>query len=162
LNVGSLLRSTEGLGIDHIYLTGYTPYPSFPGDKRLPHIANKVNAKIAKTALGAEIHANWSYKQDIFELVEELKSNGYKILALEQTDSSTPLHKAEISPKMALICGREVDGIETEVLSIADEAVEIPMAGHKESFNVATAAAMALYIIKLKSNGQIATIDDKI
>lgn len=41
--------------------------------------------------------------------------------------------------------GREVEGLEPEVLALCDLALEIPMLGAKESFNVAQAAAMALY-----------------
>lgn len=47
--------------------------------------------------------------------------------------------------KLALIVGREVEGIEPEVLALADTIIEIPMLGSKESFNVVQAAAMALY-----------------
>jgi 23S rRNA (guanosine2251-2'-O)-methyltransferase len=54
-NVGSLLRTAEGLGISKVYLTGYTPYPipTDSEDGRLPHEARKLHKQIQKTALGA-------------------------------------------------------------------------------------------------------------
>jgi 23S rRNA (guanosine2251-2'-O)-methyltransferase len=51
-NVGSILRTAEGLGVTEVYLTGYTPYPETPNDERLPHLARKIQAQIQKTALG--------------------------------------------------------------------------------------------------------------
>ena len=58
-NVGSLLRTAEGLGVSKVYLVGYTPYPLGTGnDHRLPHEAVKIDKQIHKTALDAEkMHA---------------------------------------------------------------------------------------------------------
>ena len=53
-NVGSLLRTADGLGVRHVYFTGYTPYPVKENDTRLPHISTKLTKDIHKTALGAE------------------------------------------------------------------------------------------------------------
>ena len=47
--------------------------------------------------------------------------------------------------KIALLVGREVEGVEPDVLAACDTILEIPMYGSKESFNVVQAAAMALY-----------------
>ena len=152
-NIGSLLRTAEGLGVDNVYLTGYTPYPIFKGDKRLPHIANKVHRQISKTALGAEDHINWRQCEDIAQVLKELKSKGYQIVSLEQSEASN-ITKWKVPVKVALIVGRETQGIETEVLKMSDNIVEIPMAGKKESFNVVQAAAMALFYCKFSNSQQ--------
>jgi 23S rRNA (guanosine2251-2'-O)-methyltransferase len=162
LNVGSLLRTSEGLGIDLVYLTGYTPYPAGQDKKRLPHIEAKVAKRIDKTALGAQDSIRWEHRENIFELLEQLSGEGFELIALEQTDAARPLQLLKPSQKMAIIVGREVEGIEPEVLAMTPTHIQIPMAGKKESFNVASAAAMALYLIKLKSDGQIRLNDDKI
>jgi 23S rRNA (guanosine2251-2'-O)-methyltransferase len=143
-NVGSLLRTAEGLGVSRVFLTGYTPYPLAPNDDRLPHLAQKIDKQIAKTALGAEKLINWQQRADIEELINELKQSGYLIAALEQAPNSIKLPDFKPPSKIALIVGREVEGIEPEVLSRCDTILEIPMLGQKESFNVAQAAAMAL------------------
>jgi tRNA G18 (ribose-2'-O)-methylase SpoU len=161
-NVGSLLRTAEGLGLNHIYLSGYTPYPARKDDDRLPHIAAKVNARISKTALGAEHSVSWSYRSDIFELLNELEAGGWQVAALEQTPQALPLQQVELAGRVAIIVGREVEGIEPEVLAQVARHWQIPMSGGKESFNVAVAAAMALYLLKLKGDGQIGAISDKI
>lgn len=144
-NVGSLLRTADGLGVSKVYLTGYTPYPISPGDTRLPHEAARVHKQIQKTALGAENSADWQTTPDIFETLAKLKNNGFLIAALEQHKTAVKLPDWQPSSKVALIVGRETDGIEEKVLETCDLTVEIPMFGSKESFNVVQAAAMALY-----------------
>lgn len=144
-NIGSLLRTAEGLGLSHVYLTGYTPYPMSGNDDRMPHLAQKIDRQIHKTALGAEKLVAWDHEVDVFKLVLSLKTSGYEICALEQTPSSIQIQNFKPSTKLVLIVGREVEGIEPGVLAISDKILEIPMQGKKESFNVVQAAAMALY-----------------
>lgn len=144
-NVGSLIRTAEGLGVSKIYLTGYTPYPIAAEDDRLPHLAKRQHSQIAKTALGAETLIPIERIEDIFKVLLPLKRKGYVIVCLEQHSRSIYLEDYLVPDKLALIVGREVEGVEEEVLDAADEIIEIRMRGKKESFNVAQAAAMALY-----------------
>lgn len=148
-NVGSLLRTAEGLGVQRVILSGYTPHPAHPNDRRLPHEASKVSSAIEKTALGAENMVKWEYHADILPVLEKLKKEGYIVAALEQTDDAHLLHKYHPPHKIVLVVGREVEGIEPEVLDACDTALEIHMFGKKESFNVTQAAAMALYHCRL-------------
>jgi tRNA G18 (ribose-2'-O)-methylase SpoU len=144
-NVGSLLRTAEGLGVIKVYLTGYTPYPLAEDDARLPHIAQRVHQQIHKTALDAENSVPWEHADDIHKIIETLKTEGFIITAVEQTKTAISLPDFEPPQKIALIVGREIEGVEPEVLEKVDSALEIPMFGKKESFNVVQAAAMALY-----------------
>ncbi len=144
-NVGSLLRTAEGLGVDQVILTGYTPYPLSEDDKRLPHLAAKIHRQIKKTALDAEEQLDWKYVDNIEAMLAELKNQGFVIAAIEQATDSIKLPDFVPPTKLALIVGREVEGIEAEVLALCDLVLEIPMFGQKESFNVVQAAAMALY-----------------
>lgn len=146
-NVGSLLRTAEGLGVAEVYLTGYTPYPLQKNDTRLPHMAKKLSGQIAKTSLGAEKSVGLHHA-DIAELISELSAGGYEIAALEQTPDALALPKFKAPGKLALIVGREVEGLESKIVELCDLAIEIPMSGNKESFNVAVAAAIALYHCK--------------
>jgi 23S rRNA (guanosine2251-2'-O)-methyltransferase len=143
-NVGSLLRTAEGLGIANVILSGYTPYPEDKDDERLPHIRQKLHRQIQKTALGAESSQTWQHSTDIHETLQMLKDDGYTIAALEQTDSSVALPGYHPPGKIALLIGREVEGVEIGVLKVCDLALVIPMYGEKESFNVVQAAAMGL------------------
>jgi 23S rRNA (guanosine2251-2'-O)-methyltransferase len=147
-NVGSLLRTAEGLGVEKVYLTGYTPYPSSNDDNRLPHLARKITAQINKTALGAENTLKWEHSESIESVIANLKQSGFTIACVEQTDKATKLSDFVPPKAIALIVGREVEGIEPEVLEQANLQLVIPMFGQKESFNVVQAAAMALYHIR--------------
>ena len=147
-NVGSLLRTADGLGIDNVYLTGYTPYPRLPRDERLPHLTQKIDKQITKTSLGAEKSVDWHHQDNIKPLVAGLKKRGFVIAALEQARGSTKLPDYKPPAKIAIIVGREVEGIEPDILKLCDKILEIPMLGQKESFNVVQAAAIALYHIR--------------
>ena len=144
-NVGSLMRTAECLGVDHVYFTGYTPYPTAQNDGRLPHISAKLTQQIHKTALGAEALIPWSHHETIEKLLETLQTQGYRLAALEQTGESIPLREYVPDKKIALLIGREVEGIDPDLLARCDIALEIPQSGKKESLNVVQATAIALY-----------------
>ncbi|GAC1392058.1 MAG: TrmH family RNA methyltransferase [Candidatus Saccharimonadales bacterium] len=146
-NVGSLFRTCEGLGIETLYLTGYTPFPTTINDLRLPHLQKKISSAIHKTALGAEYIQKWVYEENLALLLKDLSEQGYRITALEQSPSSVPLAQYINHTKIALIIGNEVNGIEKDIMLKCHDIVEIPMHGQKESFNVVQAAAIALYDI---------------
>ena len=152
-NVGSIFRSADGLGVYRVYLTGYTPYPIAPNDKRLPHVAKRAAAQIAKTALGAEKTLKWQHENDISRLISKLKKDGYSIAALEQTDQAVSLAKFKPTRDIALIVGSEIGGIKPKLLKEADIHLAIPMLGDKDSFNVAAAAAIALYHLRWYNRG---------
>jgi 23S rRNA (guanosine2251-2'-O)-methyltransferase len=145
-NVGSLLRTAEGLGVDEVILSGFTPYPSLPSnDPRLPHHRHKIDSLLQKTALNAQNTQSWRQEDDVFTVIDELHAKGYTVAALEQSEHSVALPDFKCPDKLVLLLGREVEGIEDHILRLCDTTLEIPMFGAKESFNVVQAAAMALY-----------------
>lgn len=144
-NVGSLLRTADGMGVECVYLTGYTPHPALPSDSRLPHESQKITRQIHKTALGAENTQAWQHHASVEPVITDLKNRGYVICAVEQSADSQQLPRLATSERIALLVGREVEGIEPEILELCGMIAEIPMYGKKESYNVVQAAAMALY-----------------
>lgn len=142
-NVGSIFRTCEGFGVSKIILSGYTPAPSFPGDTRLPHIAEKLSHQIHKTALDAETLVPFEYQETVD--LETLKHDGFRLVALEQAPTSIMLHNYQSPEKIALLLGEEVHGVPPELLAQIDDIIEIPMVGKKESFNVSVATGIALY-----------------
>jgi len=144
-NIGSLMRTAEGLGINKMIISGYSPYPLLKNDSRLPHLAKKINNRIRKTSLGAEASLSWQYQKDINQVIAKLKEQGYFVAALEQSAKSINLASYRSKSKTALIVGNEISGVSKAILDQCDEILEIPMAGKKESFNVAAASAIALY-----------------
>lgn len=144
-NVGSIFRTAEGFGVEKIILTGYTPFPAYAGDPRLPHLAQKITKQIEKTALGASSSVPFEYHDN---LLTWLDSNTLPLVALEQDPHSHNL--ADFTPpnEFVLVLGEEVDGIPAELLTRCEAIVEIPMKGAKESFNVSVAAGIALFSLQ--------------
>lgn len=144
-NVGSLLRTADGLGVEKVYLCGYTPHPAYESDPRLPHIARKQTTQIAKTALGAERSDIWEYQHDVVKVIDDLHREEFQIVGLEQASHAQQLPDFTPESMVAIVLGREVEGIDEDLQKLCDVLVEIPMYGKKESFNVVEAATMALY-----------------
>ena len=134
-NVGSAFRTGDAFRVESIYLCGITATP--------PH------REIHKTALGAENTVDWKYFDNTIDAVNQLKAEGFKIVAVEQAAQSTLLQdfKPTISEKLALIFGNEVDGVEDSIMEIADFCVEIPQFGTKHSLNITVSLGIVIWQI---------------
>jgi tRNA G18 (ribose-2'-O)-methylase SpoU len=130
-NVGSIFRTSDGAGIEKLYLCGYTGYPPRP--------------EIDKTALGSVDGVPWEYRPNQFEVMLELRKRGYRIIALEHTNGSIPYTEARYEFPTCLVLGNEVKGISDELLSRCDMAVDVPMHGLKQSLNVTVAYGILVY-----------------
>lgn len=138
-NVGSIFRTSDALGVNKIYLSGYTPTPL---DR-----FGKLRGDIAKVALGAEKVITWEYVLSPESLIKKLKKEKYQIVALEQSKDSADYKKIKIKYPVLFVVGNEVDGISSKTLSFCDIIAEIPMKGNKESLNVSVAFGVALFRI---------------
>jgi tRNA G18 (ribose-2'-O)-methylase SpoU len=132
-NVGSIFRTSDGAGIEKLYLCGYTGYPPRP--------------EIDKTALGSAESVPWVRCPNQFEVLLELRKRGYRMVALEHTAGSVPYTDARYEFPLCLVVGNEVNGISDELLALCDMAVDIPMFGMKQSLNVSVAYGIAAYHI---------------
>lgn len=149
-NVGAILRTAEGFGVSKVILSGYTPRVH---DKNLlPHLREKLDKEIHKTALGAENLLDIYSSDDIISDLKELKNQGWKIVGLENNIEEPKLMrlndkglKGDLTDSVVLILGEEVHGIDYSLYDIIDLFLEIPMKGKKESFNVSVAAGIAMY-----------------
>jgi tRNA G18 (ribose-2'-O)-methylase SpoU len=130
-NVGSMFRTSDGAGVEKIWACGITGHPP--------------NQQIAKTALGAQDHVAWEYRQDVCSVLEELRAGGYQIVLLEQTRGSCPYETFKPRPPVCLVVGNEIEGVSRDILPYCDAAVEIEMSGVKNSLNVAVAFGIAAY-----------------
>lgn len=149
-NVGAILRTAEGFGVERVILSGYTP--RFNDERVLPHLREKLNREIHKTALGTEEMLDIYSSGDIFSELMRLKEEGYQILGLENNIEDGRLMKINdtslsdrFSDRAVLLLGEEVNGIDNSLYDIIDLFLEIPMRGKKESFNVSVAAGIAMY-----------------
>lgn len=134
-NVGSMFRSCDAFGIKELLLSGYTPRPP--------------RTEINKTAIGAEEFVTWSAWDNAEAMCSSLKKEGYTLVGLEQTDESIPLpdFDAKAYPKLCLIMGNEVTGIDDDIIPHIDHFISIPQYGQKHSLNVSVAAGVMLYAL---------------
>lgn len=84
-------------------------------------------------------------RRSLEPVLKQLRDDGYRLVALEQTTDSHDLHKFEFPRRTALVVGNERTGLTDEALALVDDAVEIPVWGKPHSYNAATATCMALY-----------------
>jgi 23S rRNA (guanosine2251-2'-O)-methyltransferase len=136
-NVGSAFRTADSIGVEHVYLVGYTPAPV---DR-----FGRERSDIAKTALGAEKTIPWSQHENAIDLIKELKEKGVQCIAVEQDVVSVDYKKVELQKPVAFVFGNEVDGISKDVLKEVDVIAEIPQRGEKESLNVSVSIGVVLY-----------------
>jgi 23S rRNA (guanosine2251-2'-O)-methyltransferase len=143
INVGAIFRTCDAVGISKIYLIGIT---STPLDR-----FGRTRADFAKAALGAEKTITWEFSDRIEPILEKVKKEGFKIVAIEQSPASVDYRKVceqlGAAQKFAFLVGNEVGGLPTQVLGLCDVVAEIPMRGEKESLNVSTAFGVAVYRI---------------
>ena len=134
-NVGSILRTSDGVMIEKLFLCGYTPTP----DKK----------EFVKTALGSQNSVNWEYIKDPKEVIYSLKSKGIKICALELTDTSISYYNiTKTDFPLCLIVGNEISGVSQELIDLCDFSIEIPQFGIKQSLNVAVAYGIAVFDLR--------------
>ena len=132
-NIGTFFRTADAFNVEQIILCGITACP--------PH------REIQKTALGATESVEWSYKENILEVVSDLKKQGVKICSIEQAENTLLLQDMKVSPneRYAIIMGNEVDGVQQEVINRSDYVIEIPQFGTKHSLNVSVCAGVVLW-----------------
>jgi 23S rRNA (guanosine2251-2'-O)-methyltransferase len=134
LNVGSIIRTCDALGIQEIYFCGITPEIKSP--------------KVKKTSLGAEKDIKAEYFKNTKEAVLKIKSKKYQIMGLEITINAEDIATVKIDDeRTALVVGNEVSGISDEILELCDMIVKIPMKGKKESLNVSVAFGIAAFLL---------------
>lgn len=132
-NVGSVFRTSDAYLVEKIFLCGITAVPP--------------SAEIHKTALGAENTVQWEYAENTVAVVDSLKANGYKVIAIEQVKESVSLNDFVIDDnrKYAVIFGNEVKGVQQSVIDQCDACIELPQFGTKHSLNVSVTAGIVIW-----------------
>ena len=133
-NIGAIFRSAAALGIDGVLLTRSSCDP--------------LNRRAIRVSMGSVFLVPWTW----LDSYDDLRPLGFRTVAMALTDQSLPLDdpclKAE--PRLAIIMGTEGDGLPLQTIAAADYTVRIPMAHGVDSLNVAAAAAVAFWELKVK------------
>lgn len=132
-NVGAFFRTGDAFAVEQLLLCGITATPP--------------NRDIHKTALGAELTVKWSYHKTTLEALEQLRREGYRLLAVEQVEGAILLDRFHPEPgvKYALVFGNEVFGVDQQAVDACDGAIEIPQLGTKHSINVSVSGGVVLW-----------------
>ncbi len=133
LNTGSAFRTADSFRLQGFYLCGITAQP--------PH------KDIFKTALGATETVDWRYFEKTTDALNELRAEGYIILAIEQVKNRVWLHdfQTKRDEKYAIVLGNEVEGVSEEAIALSDYCIEIPQIGAKHSINVSVCTGIVVW-----------------
>lgn len=130
-NVGSIFRLGECVGVQCIYLGGYTP--------------NTENPSLQKTSMSTTQFVNSKAFSKTTQALLELKKQGVKIIALETSSTAVGLYEKPLVGPTAFVVGNERFGLDTSLLQLCDEIRKIPMFGIKNSLNVSNALTAAAF-----------------
>lgn len=134
-NIGAIFRSAAAIGIDAVLLT--------------PTSCDPFNRRSIRVSMGTVFQVPWTW---IPESAQALKALGFKTAAMALSDNSLPLDAPELKqiPRLALIMGTEGDGLPQATIDSSDYVVRIPMKHGVDSLNVAAAAAVACWELRIK------------
>ncbi len=144
-NVGSIFRTSDGVLLEKLILTGFTPTPP--------------RKEIDKTALGATLSVPWEYMKKPADALRRLREEGYRTYCLEITDRVLPSYGVQRSDfPLCLVIGNEITGVSADAMAECDLALEIPQFGIKQSLNVAVAYGIAIFELnRIWKNGRAGT-----
>ena len=134
LNIGSLFRVCDAFGVEKLIVSAYSP---------------PLGRKARRASRSTENAVEHEFCDDALFRIKDLKTEGYRVICLEVTTDSTPIHKMKFSfdKPIALVVGDERYGISDEILELSDQIVHIEMFGRNSSMNVMQATNIALYEI---------------
>ncbi|MBP5527216.1 MAG: RNA methyltransferase [Bacteroidales bacterium] len=134
-NTGAIFRAAASLGMDAVLLTHTCCDP--------------LNRRACRVSMGTVFQLPWTFLDNYMQL----KENGFSVVALALTDRSVSIDDLVLKgiDKMAVVMGTEGDGLSDSVLRMADHVARIPMQRGVDSLNVAAAAAVAFWELRVKS-----------
>lgn len=131
VNVGSIFRTGDALGVDRVHLSGITPRP--------PH------KLITRVGRNKDRRVSWSAWEEAGPAIQDLRSEGWSVLALEITPRASSYESFDFPEASCLLLGHEDHGVPQKILELCTAQIFIPMYGKGASLNVATAGAVVAY-----------------
>ncbi len=136
-NLGAILRVADGFGVDLVVIP--------------EHESVGLTSVVVKASAGASEWVPVAQVTNLSRTIEDLQKRGYWIYAAAG-EGDAP-ESIDFRGKVALVLGNEGKGIRRNVLDHCDRVVTIPMLGHVDSLNVATAAAVLCYEVARQNRG---------
>ena len=129
-NVGTIIRTSSALGVEHLWLVGATESPT--------------HAKTNKTAMGTQRYVEWTFVETPTDAITAAREEGYTVVGVELADEASPLHEVDLSGKVCLVVGHEDRGLSKDALAACDAIGYIPQVGKVGSLNVGVATSIAI------------------
>ena len=135
-NVGAILRSAAALHMDAILLS--------------PTCCDPLHRRAVRVSMGTVFQIPWARLDKNWP--DQLRSLGIKTAALALTDRSVGVDAPQLAAeeRLALVLGSEGDGLSSDVIASCDYTVKIPMSHGVDSLNVAAAAAVAFWELRIR------------
>lgn len=128
-NLGTILRTLDSVNLKQVIVSKGS------GDI--------YNPKVVRSTMGAIFRVNIIETSNIIKTIKEIKKHNFKVMATDLETSSSIYN--EKYNKCAIVIGNEANGVEQEILDIADKKIKIPMLGKTESLNASVATGVILY-----------------
>ena len=134
-NIGAIFRSAAALGIDAVLLT--------------PGSCDPLNRRAVRVSMGSVFLVPWTW---LDVPVASLRDFGFKVAAMALTHDSISLDNPLLRrvERLAIVMGTEGDGLSRETIADCDYVVRIPMSHQVDSLNVAAAAAVAFWELRVR------------
>ena len=130
-NLGAVIRSSVALGVEHIVLS--------------PDCADLYNPKTLRAAMGSLFHIEVTRVLDFESFIRAAQASGRRVFSAELRDGAIPLGEARLCATDILVIGNEGHGIPSEISSLSDGSVYIPISDKTESLNASVAAALFMW-----------------
>ena len=132
-NFGSLIRAGDAVSIGGVIL---------PQDRSV-----SVSPSVVNASAGAVEHVPVALVANLNRAIEKLEESGYWIAGLAGEEDATDIFDTDLPEPIALVVGSEGRGMSPSVRAKCQLLLRLPMSGHVDSLNAATAGTVALYEI---------------
>lgn len=132
-NLGTILRAADAAGASAVIVTANSVDPYSP--------------KVVRSTTGSLFHVDIAVGASTTDAVDASRAAGLQVLAADVAgDDLLELQAAgTLAAPTAWLFGNEARGLDRATLALADRAARLPVYGHAESLNLATAASVCLY-----------------
>lgn len=129
-NLGTMVRTAEGAGVDGIIMTKGT--------------VDIYNPKTIRSTMGSVYRMPFIYTEDLQGVMKQLQDKNVKLYAAHLKGNCS-YHQMDFKGATAFLIGNEGNGLKDETADAADVYMKIPMEGKVESLNAAVASVILMY-----------------
>jgi 23S rRNA (guanosine2251-2'-O)-methyltransferase len=132
-NLGALLRSADGAGVDGVVIP----------ERR----AAGITGTVVKASAGASEHLSVARVVNIARTIDELKDKNVWVVGLDERGEKS-YDQLDYNMNCAIVMGAEGKGLHDLVRRKCDMLVSIPMMGAVSSLNVSVAGGIVMYEVQ--------------